>query len=351
MKVFLLPIVSIVLFLCLTLTMSLKSMGADPSTNVKLIDTEQGQTHGAIAADIYESTVVFPAGYVIGDYIEFLKVAPMAAASSGNYEVSIAYTRGSIAAAATYLASISHAGANVWRELGRINSNGYIYLGSNGHNFTVDCNAANANPRFRIRAINTLGVLTSPITVYIKVRSINYNGSFTALSATGNDLTVNKFLAMTNDWVLNVGHNSSPDGAIVAIKALSNGNVGIGTATPNEKLSVNGMIRSKEVKVEVANWPDYVFEKSYTLPTLPGIEKFIHEKGHLPGIPTAAEVNQNGIELGEMNKKLLQKIEELTLHLIEQNKMIKTQNSQILNQEANLIELKNEMILMKSRIK
>jgi hypothetical protein len=101
------------------------------------------------------------------------------------------------------------------------------------------------------------------------------------------------------------------------------GNVGIGTTTPSERLSVNGNIRAKEVKVETANWPDYVFAKEYKLPTLQETEKHIKEKGHLPGIPSAAEVEKNGIELGDMNKKLLQKIEELTLYLIEKDKEMK----------------------------
>ncbi|SMC74749.1 hypothetical protein [Pedobacter africanus] len=98
------------------------------------------------------------------------------------------------------------------------------------------------------------------------------------------------------------------------------GNVGIGTMTPNSKLAVNGNIRAHEIKVETANWPDYVFAKDYELPTLQETEKHIKDKGHLPGIPSAAEVKANGVDLGEMNAKLLQKIEELTLHLIEQNK-------------------------------
>jgi hypothetical protein len=100
----------------------------------------------------------------------------------------------------------------------------------------------------------------------------------------------------------------------------NDGNIGIGTITPREKLSVNGKIRAHEIKVETANWPDYVFTKDYQLPSLAETEKHIQEKGHLPGIPSAVEVKANGIDLGDMNAKLLQKIEELTLHLIEQQK-------------------------------
>ena len=110
------------------------------------------------------------------------------------------------------------------------------------------------------------------------------------------------------------------------LRITSNGNVGIGTLIPTEKLAVNGKIRAQEIKVENTDWPDYVFSKSYQLPTLQETEKHIKEKGHLPGIPSAAEVKANGIELGEMNAKLLHKIEELTLHLIKQDEMNKHQN-------------------------
>ncbi|CAL2083193.1 hypothetical protein [Tenacibaculum sp. 190524A05c] len=98
------------------------------------------------------------------------------------------------------------------------------------------------------------------------------------------------------------------------------GNVGIGTANPDEKLAVNGTIHAKEVRVDLNNWPDYVFESTYKLPTLEEVEQQIKEKGHLPNIPSAEEVEKNGAQLGEMNKKLLEKIEELTLYTIQQEK-------------------------------
>ncbi len=123
------------------------------------------------------------------------------------------------------------------------------------------------------------------------------------------------------------------------ISVLANGNVGIGTFNPTYKLAVNGNIRAKEIKVETSNWPDYVFEKSYTLPTLEETEKYIKEKGHLPGIPSAQEVKTNGIDLGEMNARLLQKIEELTLHVIEQNKENRQNQQQIKAQQHTITEL------------
>jgi|GEM_PF-751531 len=103
------------------------------------------------------------------------------------------------------------------------------------------------------------------------------------------------------------------------------GYVGIGTSTPKEALSVNGNIRSKEVKIETANWPDYVFKKDYHLLSLSEIEQYIKEHQHLPEMPSAAEVEKNGLNLGETNKLLTKKVEELTLYLIEKDKESKSQ--------------------------
>lgn len=103
----------------------------------------------------------------------------------------------------------------------------------------------------------------------------------------------------------------------------TNGNVGIGTATPQNKLDVKGIIRATEVKVvSIDNFPDYVFEGTYKLPALLDVNKYIQTKGHLPGMPTAAEAKENGIGLADMQMKLLQKIEELTLYVIDQQKEI-----------------------------
>jgi hypothetical protein len=131
------------------------------------------------------------------------------------------------------------------------------------------------------------------------------------------------------------------DQPIEAMRIGRNGSVGIATSDPDPtyKLSVNGSIRSKEVKVE-ANWSDFVFEKDYELPTLEEVEQHIAQKGHLPEIPSEEDVTENGVNLGEMDAKLLQKIEELTLYLIEQNKQLKSQNEQNQIQQSQIEELK-----------
>jgi hypothetical protein len=114
--------------------------------------------------------------------------------------------------------------------------------------------------------------------------------------------------------------------ASVSIEA----NLGIGTTdTRGHKLAVNGSIRAKEIKVEASPWPDYVFKPTYQLPSLQEIEQFIKINNHLPEIPSASEVEKEGINLGEMNSKLLKKIEELTLYLIEQKKEIQQLKRQV----------------------
>ncbi len=103
--------------------------------------------------------------------------------------------------------------------------------------------------------------------------------------------------------------------------AAATGNVGIGTDNPTYKLSVNGNIRSKEVVVEIG-WADYVFDKEYKLRSLPEVENYIREHNHLPGIPSAKEIETNGLQLGDTQKRMMEKIEELTLYIIEMKKEI-----------------------------
>jgi hypothetical protein len=104
------------------------------------------------------------------------------------------------------------------------------------------------------------------------------------------------------------------------IRIKTNGNVGIGTTTPTNKLEVNGTIKTKEVNVTASAWPDFVFAPEYDLMSLDSLNVFIHSNRHLPEVPSEKEVLENGVNVGEMNVLLLKKIEELTLYLIDQKK-------------------------------
>jgi hypothetical protein len=114
------------------------------------------------------------------------------------------------------------------------------------------------------------------------------------------------------------------------------GKVGIGTVSPDTKLTVNGTTKTKEVIVSENVGADFVFEEDYPLPTISEIEEHIKINKHLVGIPSAGEMIKNGVRVGELQMKLLQKIEELTLYIIE---LRKDYNLQQLHFEEQLLEL------------
>ncbi len=122
-----------------------------------------------------------------------------------------------------------------------------------------------------------------------------------------------------------------------------NGNIQMGTNAANSNLDVNGTIHTREVKVDTQNFPDFVFKPTYTLPSLKEVKNYIDEKGHLPGMPSEAEAIKDGISLGEMNKKLLQKVEELTLYLIEKDKELKQQRVKDQQQEKRIKALEHKL--------
>ncbi|MEE9363946.1 MAG: hypothetical protein V3U92_15200 [Cellulophaga sp.] len=143
--------------------------------------------------------------------------------------------------------------------------------------------------------------------------------------------------------VLGVGGNAIIEGSL-----FTNGSVAIGTTEedPGYSLTVKGKIHVQEVKVDLlgAIAPDYVFYKDYQLRTLEEVKSYIEINGHLPSIPSAQEMQKNGINLKEMNLSLLEKIEELTLYLIAQEKQIKEQKTANKQFENRLLKL--ELILL-----
>ena len=120
---------------------------------------------------------------------------------------------------------------------------------------------------------------------------------------------------------------------------LITGKVGIKTTNPTYDLDVNGVIRGKEVRVE-SGWADFVFDKDYKLPALDEVQAHIEQHKHLPGMPTAAEVKENGIGLSEATTLLVQKMEELTLYVIDLKKENERQSQRISDLEQLLNDKK-----------
>lgn len=119
------------------------------------------------------------------------------------------------------------------------------------------------------------------------------------------------------------------------------GNIGIGTDNPQSKLDVQGKIIADEVEIKVNKGADFVFESDYNLPTLSEVENHIKENKHLLDIPSEKEMIENGVNVNEMQIKLLQKIEELTLYIIELDKKDKEKTKLIERQEKLIQELQS----------
>ncbi|MDI9309898.1 MAG: hypothetical protein QM535_06755 [Limnohabitans sp.] len=175
----------------------------------------------------------------------------------------------------------------------------------------------------------------------IVMAAVKCNGCYTKNGIVG-DLVLrgqtSGSLIITNDSngdiKLSTGNSgATPHTEKVQMRIDNIGNIGIGMGSSpipaTDKLAVNGLIHTKEVKVDLVGWPDYVFEKEYKLPTLEEVEKNIKEKGHLINVPSACEIESNGLLLGDISKKQQEKIEELTLYIIEQNKINEKQAKEI----------------------
>jgi hypothetical protein len=130
-----------------------------------------------------------------------------------------------------------------------------------------------------------------------------------------------------------------------------NGRVGIGTTDPQGyKLAVNGSAIAESMKVKLhGSWPDYVFKPTYVLLPLSDVKNYVDKYQHLPDMPSEADIAKDGIDLGEINKTLTKKVEELTLYLIEKDNADKIKDAKLQSQQQQLDELKHQILdLVKS---
>jgi|GEM_PF-2543222 len=175
----------------------------------------------------------------------------------------------------------------------------------------------------------SIGIGTTAPNSKLHVNSTNGNwiaGNFG--EASGGDRVV---LGRLNNVATIGGHNNALNTWAPLALNSEGGNVLIATTINNtvDQLQVNGSIKAKAVKVDPNAWPDYVFEPAYQLRSLEQTAQFIKVNKHLPEIPSAKEVIENGVELGALGASLLKKIEELTLYLIEKDKQLQEANERI----------------------
>lgn len=203
---------------------------------------------------------------------------------------------------------------NSW-QTANVNLSGYSgttvilrFKGITGSSYTSDMSIDNL-------VLTTGGGVSCPVT------SVNSSTGdvLLDLQLSGNDLSITG----GNTVTLPTGGSTLWNLSGSDIFPTSAGNVGIGTSSPGEKLTVAGKIHAREVMVDLnVPGPDYVFEKDYKLRTIMELEDFLLQNSHLPEMPPAREMEQNGLSLSEMNMLLLKRIEELTLYIIDQEKRI-----------------------------
>jgi len=193
------------------------------------------------------------------------------------------------------LYSENSGGNTLWSQIGN-----YIYSHSSD---SVGIGTSTPGVKFDVS-----GVIRGNKLIQVGGSNIEHNNGRRGLLIDNSTSTAWEFMTLKND-----------NGTM--FKILGNGNIGIGTTNPTYKLCVNGTIRAKEIIVNTG-WSDFVFDEDYKLMSLGELENYINRNKHLPNMPSAAEIEKNGANLGDISSKLLQQIEELNLRLIDLNKTV-----------------------------
>lgn len=249
-----------------------------------------------------------------------------------------------------------------------IHSNQHLILGS-AYSRDITFNNVDANGSDELMIIKgngRVGIGTNSPSVGFELKGsgsqwlyVNHDnvGGLRVASSDADRLNV-LYRNKSNDLVtLRAGHDHGEIAFIAGgtaserMRINADGSVGIGTLTTGtHKLAVEGSIGAREVTIEATVWPDFVFEEDYDLKSLEEVSAFVSENGHLPDVPSAQQVEENGVDLGSMSEVLLQKIEELTLYMIDQNEQLKAQIEENKSQQLTIEALQKELFELKASI-
>jgi len=187
--------------------------------------------------------------------------------------------------------------------------------------------------------LTTAGISTGkPLGWFISHRKDGFFSNTTAGESSLEFYTVLK----GGGYIAPLCFKSNGDIILASPKSSASGNVAIGTTDPpiGYKLAVNGSAIATSMTVKLyANWPDFVFKPNYQLPPLTEVKTYIDKNHHLQDVPTEEDVAKNGLNLGEMNKVLVQKVEELTLYLIKKDKEDKEKDTRLNSQQEQINQL------------
>ncbi|QKJ31797.1 hypothetical protein HQ865_19175 [Mucilaginibacter mali] len=185
--------------------------------------------------------------------------------------------------------------------------------------FFTRVNGSSMAERMHITSTGSVGIGTSTPGGKLHVNSDNSgSGSTDWIAGNFGGTAGNRVVMGLLNGVATIGsHNNALNAWTNIAINPAGGKVGIGTDNPDQLLSVNGTIHSKEVLVDLTGWSDYVLKPAYKLPALSAVKTYIDQNHHLPEIPAEEEMVKNGLNVGEMNRLLMKKVEELTLYLIQ----------------------------------